>query len=358
MLPTQRQRAERQVGAAMSRQIGYTTGAFRLARFVEVATLLARRPHVLLPVLQRQIEEEYSIGKKYARGVLDFAYALGIVDRTSGGSRIPRYSLTHIGRSIVAAQEAKEPEILRLTLIAALLEADADPYYSVLWSSQNEGTVASAERFRTLFCKSLVEVRRLRRTWLERVIPNKALRKRVERHIVWWKDDDDLNEHFLRHHSHPRVGWARFLGHLGENGDVTADAKRLLHALRGGRERFFWLGPSSRHLEVLRIPERVWPPPLGNSWELLRPDAKEGRVPSALIQGLGEYMRDSYDAVRLARTNQAPTAAVLPFIYCHEIRHNERYSTDAVFAELLRYMPSAVTTARSRDGVFGYYTVR
>lgn len=358
MLWTQRQQAEREVAKAMSRQIGYTTGAYGLGRFVEVATMLARQPHVLLPVLQRQVEQRYSVGGIYARGILDFAHAIGIVNRLSGGTRVPRYSLTHVGRSVVASKEADEPEVLRLSLIAALLNADVDPYYSVLWSVQKQSEVACGAEFRSLFCQSMLEIRRRRRTWLKRAMPNGPLRARVERHIGWWDDGDDLNENFLRHHSDPRRGWALYLGHLGDNRDITTEGRFLLKALRSGRERFFWLGPSPHHLMVLRIPEEYWPQPLGSSWELLRPDRKGSHIPRSLIQGLREYIHRSYDAVRLVRTNQAPSAAILPFIYRYEIRHNERYSTDAVFAELVRSMQSSLTTWRSREGIFGFYTLR
>ena len=358
-MPTLRERAEGHLAAALSRQIGYTTGAYDLMRFVDIAKLMVRRPFVLLPLMEKWIRDRYGVGAKYARGVLDVATALGVLGRIGGGQRIPRYVLSSVGRSVVAADAAQERELLDLTMVAAILDGDADAYGAVLEAS-GSGRELRSDAFRQVFSSGMTDLRAARRAWLEETIPNNALRRRVTKYVPWWgRDVGNLNQHFVRHHCAPRLGWARVLGHVSDGNCLTEKGVELLNRMRdGGQDSYFWLGPSEDDLKVLRIRESSWRRPLGGAWRILRPTVEATDIPEDLLKGLLEYMRSAYEDIRLATANQAPTAAVLPFIYAFEVRKGERYDSESVLGELSRYDPSSFTTLKTRDSLFGYYVLK
>ena len=357
-MPTRREVAERSLAAALSRQIGYTTGAYDLMRFVDIAKLMIRRPFVLLPLMEKWIRDRYDVGAKYARGVLDVATALGVLRRISGGHRIPRYVLSIVGRSVVAADAARQRELLNLTMVAAILDGDADAYGAVLEASRSGGDLRS-DTLRQFFSNSMTNLRASRRAWLEETIPNNVLRRRVTKDVAWWgRDAPKLNQHFVRHHCTPRLGWARVLGHVSSSNRLTDKGRELLNRMKSGRDSYFWLGPSEEELRVLRIHESSWRKPLGGAWQTLRPAVEATAIPEDLLKSLLGYMHSSYPVIRLATANQAPTAAVLPFIYAFEVRKGERYDCESVFGELRRYDPSSFTTLRTRESIFGYYILK
>ena len=357
-MPTRREGAEQHLAAALSRQIGYTTGAYDLMRFVDIAKLMVRRPFVLLPLMEKWIRERYGVGAKYARGVLDVATALGVLGRITGGQRIPRYVLSSVGRSVVAADAAQERELLDLTMVAAILDGDADAYGAVLEAS-GSGRELRSDAFREVFASSMANLRAARRTWLERTIPNDVLRRRITKDVSWWgRDGGNLNQHFVRHHCTPRLGWARLLGHVSDGNCLTEKGIELLNRMKDGQDSYFWLGPSEDDLKVLRIRESSWRRPLGGAWHILRPTVEATDIPEDLLKGLLAYMHSTYASIRLATANQAPTSAVLPFIYAFELRKGERYDSESVLGELRRYDPLSFTTLKTRDSLFGYYLLK
>lgn len=354
-MPTRRARAEQHLAAALSRQIGYTTGAYDLMRFVDIAKLMVGRAFVLLPLMEKWIRDRYGVRAKYARGVLDVATALGVMDRITGGQRIPRYVLSSVGRSVVAADVAEERELLDLTMVAAILDGDADAYGAVLEASGG-GRDLHSDAFRKVFSRSMENLRAARRAWLEETIPHSALRRRITKDVPWWdRDVGHLNQHFVRHHCTPRLGWARVLGHVSDGNCLTHKGVELLDRMRDGQDAYFWLGPSADDLKVLRICESSWRRPLGGAWNILRPKVEATDIPEDLLQGLLEYMHNTYASIRLATANQAPTSAVLPFIYAFEVRKGERYDSESVLGALRRYDPLSFTTLKTRDSLFGYY---
>ena len=223
--------------------------------------LVARRPHVLLPLLQREVGERFGLSSKYARGVLDAAYAIGILARFSGSQRIARFSLSPVGRSIVAAEAAEDIEVRQLSLLAALLNSDADAYYSILATSEHTDDNDASKSREALFGNNLRDIYVGRRAWLQKTFPSRILRDRIVRQIVWRKEEQRTGVHYLRHHARPRLGWAKSLGHVDIDNHLTEDGRRLLVALRGDSHSYFWLGPSESTLTTLRIPADNWPAP-------------------------------------------------------------------------------------------------
>ena len=327
-------------------------------RFVDIATLMVGRPFVLLPLMEKWIRDRYGVGAKYARGILDVATALGVLGRIGGGQRIPRYVLSNVGRSVVAADAARERELLDLTMVATILDGDADAYCAVLEAS-GSGRELRSDAFRQVFSSGMTSLHASRRAWLEETIPNNALRRRVTKDVPWWgRDAGNLNQHFVRHHCTPRLGWAHALGHVSDGNCLTEKGEELLDRVKDGQDSYFWLGPSEDDLKVLRIRESCWRRPLGGAWQILRPTVEATDIPEDLLKGLLEYMRRTYANIRLATANQAPTAAVLPFIYAFEVRRGERYDSESVLGELRRYDPLSFTTLKTRESLFGYYVLK
>ena len=313
---------------------------------------------MLLPVLSKQLEECYKIKPKYARGVLDFATAASVVQRIGDPAWTPRYCLTNVGRSIVAADTAGCPQVLALSIQAAILDSDADAYYAALAASEATGQREAGGGYLEMFGEVLLMNRARRKDWLQEQFPHDTLRRRITSQLPRQWAETELNPHFVRHHGTPRLGWARKLGHVGDECQLTESGRELLHRLRMDNDRYFWLGPTERALDTLGVPAAQRPQPLGGAWEVLRPSEVARHIPEELLEELAAYMDRVYPEIKLASANQAPTEAILPFVYAYEQRRGQRYDTEQVFGTLLRYRPSKFTSLRTETSLFGFYVKR
>ena len=365
---------ETELAAALSRHIGYTTGAYEVHRIANVAAMFRHTPSLYQYQMVRQLmdwseESQRHVGEKYAAEIINFANALGILRKVADGPTpgARRYALTPEGFTIRSALKRGPESLLRFTLIGLVLESDCDAY-GLLLDLLDERRITGAELHRA-FRVRFDELRSERLDWLERAFPNQTLRNRIHEKISWIPHRGRIklaSTDFGRHHVTPRLGWARWFGHIttGRIASSTAEGSlltdrgiELLCALRRGTGRYTWLGPECGTQEGLRIVESLRRcGPFAPSWNLLRPaDRRQSKADVVrLAEDVADFMDSHYTDLRLVHANQASIASVVPYLHLREHQLGYSVERDSVFDRVFE-MRSSFNYLSSRIRKYGYF---
>ena len=362
MILTKRDEAEQDLAQALDRHIGYTTGAFDLERIAGVALLLERRTTLWDVEIVNRLTKTQNIGEDYARGVLDFGVGLGLVRRFESGSAATRIGLTDLGRSYCGAFYCNNAPLQRLVLTYAVLASDCDLYGLLLNSfTCRPGKLSAPQQL----ARELQALREKRVSWLREYFPDVRLRRRITDRVSWLQKgkgdvgsvDIRVKDDYARHHSFPRKGWAKSLGHVGETGDLTAFGREVGKGIRDVDNGYFWLGPAPATLDRLRLPEEAKRQPLGPVWSLLRPQER-AEASIREIRSLANFMEKAYPAIRLTQSNQASIDVILPVLYMHERDVGVKYDEKEVLRLLFSRYGDRFAPMSKRSGLFGHYQLR
>ena len=365
---------ETDLAAALSRHIGYTTGAYQVDRIANIAAIFRRKPSLYQYELVQYLKDQSKVTKrkvneKYAAEIINFANALGILRKVADGPTpgARRFALTPDGFTIRSSLERDEETLLRFTLIGLVLESDCDTYgllLDILYEQSITG-VTLHKTFRARF----EHLRNERLAWLNRAFPNPTLRNRIQEKMSWIPHQRRIRPQstdFARHHVTPRIGWAQWFGHVvperlaskaAEDSLLTDGGVELLRALRGGSCRYSWLGPQRGTQEGLRIVKSLQlGGPCAPSWDLLRPTDR--RQSQADIDRIGvdvaDYMYTHYSDLKLVHANQASIASVVPYLHLREHQLGYSVDRDRVFDSIFEGR-SSFGYLSSRSHKYGYY---
>ena len=362
MILTKRDAAEWDLAHALDRHIGYTTGAFGLRRIAGVALICMGRTTILDVEIVNRLTKKHGVKEDYAKGILDFAVGLGLLERFGSVGTATRVGLTGLGRSYCGAYHCQNDLLQSLILTYAVLASDCDLYGLLLDSFLcNTGEENAAQQL----AKELQTLRRKRLEWLQTYLPNATLRRRVTDKVSWLRKgrgdidsvDTRVAKDFARHHSVPRKKWARALGHIHDHGEATPFGKEIRNKICGDDGSYFWLGPNPNTLEDLRLPKQAERKPLGPVWSLLRPTSPQ-EAPVEKVSYLAAYMEEAYPAIRLVHSNQASTETVLPFLYLQEREAGVRYDENEVLRRIFSEYPNRFAPMSKRSRLIGHYQIR
>ena len=362
MIHTSRESAEWNLAHALDRHVGYTTGAFHLDRIAEVALYFKDRMTIWEVEIVNWLMKMHGVTEIYAKGILDFGIGLGLVKRFEATHTAARITLTDLGRSYRGAHYCKNGSLQHFVLTYAVLAADCDFYGLLLESfACNVKSQSTPQRLAT----DLQALRERRISWLQDYFPDIALRRRITDKVDWLRKtkgemksvDVCINDNYARHHSFPRIGWAKDLGHVYDSGDVTPFGKEIRNRIRDTDGSYFWVGPSLSALEILQIPKEAMRKPLGPVWDLLRP---QKRVETSMknVGDLADFMEEVYPAVRLTQSNQASIASILPYLYMLERDVGTRYDEIKVLRQLFSEYGHKFAPLSTRSGLLGHYQLR
>lgn len=373
-----RDQTEGQLAKALSRHIGYTTGAFYLGRFADIAFLVSK-PSIyafeLVKAIQswKQQDEKEEVSAEYAADIVNFCSAIGLIERAPGQAQanLVRYVLAPEALTLRAAHSLALVDLHKLVLLSLLVENDADGYGSVLEliatgkdEAERRGT-GLAERYLT----RAKNMRHRRFEWLTSVFPQPRLLESIAARVPWLKavrgkgpQVVEPQSDFGRHHSSPRKGWAEYLGHIdGNSGELTSSGADLLGRLRSGGTEYTWLAPPALTLDALRIPPDKWlPGPNGPAWEVLRPPVPRERTDFGpdVVQRLRVFMEGAYPYLRFEHANQASMQPVALYLYSIERELGYRISRPAAFEAVFREFSTLFAPMSSRTAKMAYYLVR
>ena len=375
---------EADLAAALSRHIGYTTGAYQIDRIASIAAQFHDRPSLYQFELTHHLQNNCNYGtlkidESYATQILNFAVGLGIIYKVSDGptSRVNRFALTPEGATIRSALMRGEHDLVKFTLIGLVLESDCDAY--ILLLEMLDETCAVGSGLHTLFRDRFLALRNERANWLENAFPSRMLQDRIASKTTWFEANTKernpstrkikaLSTSFGRHHVTPRLGWARWFEHIEAEevpnrtdlSPLTPRGLELLEAVRGESPRYVWLGPPEGTQEALRIPAiHQRPGPCSPSWELMRPTVcpdSEGDI-ETLVNAVAEFMYTHYDELKLVHADQASVRSVLPYLYLEEWKMGYQVSTKLVLNRI--FGPgSSFSLLSTRHTKYGYYQLR
>ena len=365
---------EATLAAALSRHIGYTTGAYSINRIATISKLFSKQPslyqyELVQHVIDQSREFQRPVRKRYATEIINFAGALGILHKVADGPTpgARRFALTPEGFTIKSALQRDETSLLKFSLAGLVLACDCDAY-GLLLDILHESTITGVELHRAFRRRSEI-LRSERLSWLDQAFPNRILRDRIHEKMAWVAHQGrsrSASTDFGRHHVTPRAGWAKWLGHLDSDWPSSAAAGRspltqqgveLLCALRGTSHQYTWLGPERGTQEALGIPRSVLRDgPYAPSWNLLRPNQFRQSMPALtrLADDVTDFMHTHYQDLKLIHANQASIASVLPYLHLRERQLGYAIETQRLLDHIFR-APSPFSYLSSRRHKYAYF---
>lgn len=367
-----RTQAEHQLAHSLSRQIGYTTGAFSLKRMAKLVALFgnsyAYQFELVRELLSRGLGDSSKLHEDYALGVVDFATRLGIVSRqlSVGPTHLQRYVLTDHGIALRAAQP-KYPDLEILVLESLVLENDADAYFNaieILLGSEEAASLDAAAAFRNRIYRLRCE----RVEWLVNAIPNQTLNEKVITLLPWVKIDKRKNIvvrpigiDFGRHHFFPRRQWAmeELMHWNAADSALTLRGKEIYQRISGINCKYKWIAPHPSVLKILQpkpgaFPNTVSAPCL----DLLRPVGHEIEPSSRLINDVADFLEDTFPLIRLHHARQASTSAAFFYLRQRERELNQQFSWQSTIEAVSKIHRSRFSFFSSRESKLAHYQVR
>jgi hypothetical protein len=364
-----REAAEAELLRALSRQIGYTTGAFsllRMAKLVSLFTDATAYQFELVKLLQTNgLDSSDKLTEKYTGEILNFVSSLGILQRLAGASsaHLTRYGLTDAGVAIRAADGI--PLLKNLVLTDVVLENDADAYILTLRLLAHARPDTKADELAIAFRDSVTQVRKHRLEWCKSVFPNKTLLHRFTDKVPWIKRSrlgdlsiEEPKADFGRHHFGPRKRWAVELGHATESNTMTGEGLALLSLFEADPGSSVWLSPPAAVLSYLRINNATLNGPYAPAIELLRPKGPEHPPTKQVVEMVADFLESSFPSIRLVHARQASTAAAKYFLNQVERTTGCRISWDQTVRLVSQQYAARFSFFSSRQGHIAYYQVR
>lgn len=362
--------AERRLAGALSRHIGYTSGAYDLDRIFSTLQPFTTRTSAyrdeLVAFLQEAGGKRADEGKSsdYLGEVLSFATSMGLLEAVSSrDAKLVRYAATEIGRSALGAQAVENSAFLRFFIAKIVLQADADFLLPLLLYYQ-EGKDGELVPYFAEFVESL---RNKRLDWLNTAFPERVLFERIASQIPWLKKSKSQNRLYqvdlptantARHHATPRNGWIEQLGMFNrEAGQLTKFGADVARALAPSGN-YFWLAPASDVLAALAISTAPAGEPedeMSFHHDAMPPSQAEL---DGLVEDLKEVLIQAYGAGKLIHASQASLRVGVEYVsfrcYADQRSYDWEPVTDAVFQRnkdlLQRYS--------AKKGKLGFYKVQ
>ncbi len=371
-----RAQAESEFVHALTRQIGYTAGAYSVQRMAGIVAHFEDANAYQFELLKKLTSLGASaepLTDKYATDVLNFAGELGIIAKLPGASapHLSRYVLTDAGVAIRAAR-AIQPELERLVLEHLILENDADAYLRVL-SLVGEIAPRSGDDLSAKFRDLISDMRLTRLAWLREAFPSKAVLTRLVRggpsQVHWLKPNrlgvielDNLSADFGRHHFTPRKTWAAELNHVDATGKGLSATGREFVSRAGWREESpgaHWIGPATECMASLRVSaDGHLFGAAGPTIDLLRPESPLREPDQQLVEQTAEFLRMAFPHIRLVHARQALTSPVTYFLLHHERRFGERFDQQLLLQMVAKQHSKEFAFFSSRSGTLAYYQLR
>jgi hypothetical protein len=364
--------AEYALAHALSRQIGYTTGAYDLSRIFQTLLIFHDRPSAykeeIVDSLRSSGKEEQSdsITSNYLAEVINFSYSMGLLDLVSSKeSRLLRYATTEKGRSLLGASVLKNHDFYNYYSTKVVLIADCDYIFPVLKYQDHKEDID----IKDFFVRFQFEIRERRLEWLRNALPEKILFDRVARQISWLSPPRRLNagykvdvpsQNTARHHVVPRQGWLRHLG-LCEKGasGLTQFGRAVISALEK-ESSYFWLAPAQSALDTLRLDGTT---PLEAASEDTLNFTRAAEQPTdeeinALVDDLAMVMTEAYPYAKLVHANQASLQLPIEYVNYRAYKDDRCYSWERVLDALFSKKRSELERYSAHTGQIGFYRVK
>ena len=359
---------------ALSRHIGYTTGAYHLQRIVSILQIFHHTPSAyiteLMEIAQRYgsqsgdiLEERNLLRPQYLEEVVNFAEAMSLVRTVSQKTaRLRRLAPTETGRALMGAEVSGDDGFFSFLLTKIVLFADADAMFPVMDFYSRSQNV-SRDEYYLGFQTSL---RQRRALWLETAFPEPLLLDRIVSNIPWLSIKvsregrlriSDLALKTAKHHSRPRTGWLRRLGLLETETMQLTEFGRSVHRALIGDGEFFWLGPHRSTQRNLGIAPNVHMcGPFEDTFDPVSSlTGPVQRVNDVLVEDTASVMRSGYSATKLIHASQATLRLPIEYVLYRRISDQIDYEWSEIIGRVFdRYRDEFVRFSPKR-GQIGFF---
>lgn len=364
-----REEGEKLIAKALSRHIGYTSGAYDLKRIFSVLEVFREESSAyrdeIVAYLGATGEAAHAqpTTPEYRADVLSFASAMGLVEAVSTrDARVPRFSATELGRSIMGAAAVGDADFYNFYSAQIVLRADADFLIPILTFVREAPSIGLNDYFVAFQTK----LRGRRFDWLQTAFSEPILMERIASQLPWLKrrkgphrlyDVDKPTANTARHHATPRQGWLEQLGMVDASRRVLTDFGRDVLAALAPCDDYFWLAPPDHVLDALRLGSR----PAGQSEISLRfssvavlPTQEELE---SLVDDLALVMKDGFSTARLVHASQASLQLPIEYVHFRAYRDGRAYEWEAVLDILFQRFRGELERYSARKGKIGFYRV-
>ena len=337
----------REIGRALSRYDGYSTYA-KLATILSVpmSALFEDNPSCYAAELISEVEKQ-DVSRRVAQDHLRHGISLGFLERIISGGGIfkpesgsmkkidetARITLSSLGRALRAANKLGLKKFRDFLITCALLDHDFDMYGLLLKTAgdNSEGKVNLVE-----FREQLKALLQKRKEWLDRKIPVRPIKEQICGYVPW--ATHQMSDTSIKHHFNMRRQWAKHLLHIDKTTelltDMGIDLARLI-ATTKSRNSMFWLAPTPGCTKKVGILSKE-SDSVFSARDLFRPGAPESHPKEEMIQRVAEFMKVTFEIIRLRVFAQAPLAAIIPYIHFQERCLNQRVDVRATFDAVIR----------------------
>lgn len=363
-----REEAERQLAKALSRHIGYTSGAYDLDRIFATLQPFTSRTSAykdeLVTFLGEDGDKAEAPSPEYRADILSFASAMGLIEAISAReAKLVRYAPTELGRSVLGAQSLGSPDFYRFLMSKIVLRADADFLLPMLLFYQ-EGS--SQKQLIPYFAEFARELRSRRLEWMKSSFPERVLFERVAAQIPWLKrskvpgnfyEIDLPSANTARHHATPRSRWIEQLQMFDRaTGRLSQFGLDVVHSLVQ-QDTYFWLSPARDALDALGLTEL----PLGQAEDQLSFHRQEALPTRSEVENLVGDLKSvliaGYNAAKLVHASQASLRLAVEYISFRSYQDARSYDWESVLEALFLENKDALQRYSARKGKIGFYRV-
>ena len=372
--------AERDFRASFSRYIGYTKGAYKFSRFVEILNHLSDKAATYRFEIVEKIQaldKAESLSQDYATGVLEFVEAFGLLTNVTGerGSqlnpKLVKYEISDIGRALRSAVGLDMVGFRNYLIGLVLAEKDSDMYCLVLQYHTKPREID----IQAFVKRRLVEIREDRVNWINKNVKYRALRNSIVNQVQWlttsgsnvMQSNKEIPSNTLRHHVSPRKGWAKENDHIDLESKLLSDHGHEYFSRLSYNGEYSWIWPSEKIMKKLKYdsyPEKVI---LGPPSKLLRShkmlklaglSAESSDYTDSYLQKIRCYMEEAYPYLKLASANQASTGCIELFCHYLEFSLNVIIDFQEVVESVIKANSGVFAAISSRSARVGHYQLR
>ena len=365
---------EKDLARALSRHIGYTTGAYHLQRIVSTLEIFHGTPSAYItelvevarasvPHADPRLEEQKGLSSHYLEEVVHFAEAMSLIYTVSQKTaRLRRLAPTETGRALMGAQASGDEQFLAYLLTKIVLFADADAMFPVMDYYSRPHDITRDE----YYLEFQTSLRNNRASWLDSAFPESLLLTRIVSYISWLSIQvtaqgrlriENLALKTAKHHARPRQGWLYRLGLLNRETMQLTQFGRAVHGglMRGGQ--YFWLGPNSFTQRYLRIvPNHHVGGPFEDTFDpVVDPRNPEHRVIDKLVDDTAAMMRSGYAATKLIHAEQATLRLPIEYIKYRRIHDRMDYEWRDIVAHVFAKYRNEFVRLSPKRGQIGFF---
>jgi hypothetical protein len=370
MMPSSREDSEKALGRALSRHIGYTSGAYHLNRIFSVLDQFkdrtsAYKQELVSSMIATSADERGrdEISEDYAGEILNFAVAIGLLDSVSGRhANLTRFAATETGRSILGVSTLGQPDFLRFYRAQIILRADADFLVPILLYYDNDRD----DDLLSHFAMFIAELRHARLAWLIKNFPEPVLLERVVEHIGWIKRGRgpagrflpaELKPDTVRHHATPRQGWVEELGMIDrKKKNLTSFGKDILTFLAPA-SKYFWLAPPSDVLDSMGVTDRPEGLPEDRMKFSVSVSSPTEVEIARLCEDVRRVMLTGYTSAKLIHAAQASLQLPIEYIAYRSYRDRKNYDWERVIDTVFQANRESLQRYSAHKGKIGFYRV-